>query len=546
MEKSRFSEFIKDIEYDYLNISPEKAWDDLENTYTRYLDTLEQTISDESESIEVLRQIWTSTKKRTRNNFFNNYLQMSEKLAERKVQTISHSAACNTISANVEKVEKNVISRTKSDMNDAGGNSQNPLVISEDETEAFTSASSDKDLKRKRGDNESNEELASVEKPNVIRRLDSTKEDNTEENLINSVIHASNTFGQVEFPLYYSKLKSLWDNQDAEAYHVIDLGNKEILTQIHELLDEDELKLLHNMLVLDDENMFIDEKAHKYLELSEKTKNMKGESEKFNESIAKMEEIVHQLDGLPEKYHYLSNTFPIPAQHYDQSKMPDMFIIKSVSSHLDTIIKMNGAMINTPEQNDFKADGVLELFERPMQIPLFLLEVSEGPKNLDLDKINEDRQKLMKEGVFAINKFMTRTELPTYEVCSKLKVFLVQGFSDNVEIGQMIFIEPGLYLFAPFTIPALTIPTFTDNLEHVPRLIRTLLCLRYNVLKEIKIFKNFSKEGQRYIAKPLTKYATGVTPGWHKAVTFAEFLPKISKEGKKRGRGRGRGRGQEA
>src|SRR6266498_5871117 len=115
--------------------------------------------------------------------------------------------------------------------------------------------------------------------------------------------------------------------------------------------------------------------------------------------------------------------------------MPDMFIIKSVSSHLDTIIKMNGAMINTPErtwtahvlaylffvtfcfinssnyfscerniaakidvpENDFKADGVLELFERPNQIPLFLLEVSEGPKNPDPDKINEDRQKLMKE-----------------------------------------------------------------------------------------------------------------------------------------------------
>ena len=64
-----------------------------------------------------------------------------------------------------------------------------------------------------------------------------------------------------------------------------------------------------------------------------------------------------------------------------------------------------------------------------MQIPLFLLEVSEGPKNLDPDKVNEDRQKLMKEGIFAINKFMTRMELPTWEMCSKLKVFLAQGFS---------------------------------------------------------------------------------------------------------------------
>ncbi|KAF0485581.1 hypothetical protein F8M41_022778 [Gigaspora margarita] len=110
--------------------------------------------------------------------------------------------------------------------------------------------------------------------------------------------------------------------------------------------------------------------------------------------------------------------------------MPDMFIVKSISSHLGAIIKMNGAMKNVPErtwtahvlaylffvtfcfmnslryylcersistkidvqENNFKADGVLELFERPMQIPLFLLEVSEGPNNPNPDKINEDRK----------------------------------------------------------------------------------------------------------------------------------------------------------
>lgn len=58
MEKSCFSEFIKNIEYDYLNILSEKAWDDLENTYTCYLDILEQIILDEHESIEDLWQIW--------------------------------------------------------------------------------------------------------------------------------------------------------------------------------------------------------------------------------------------------------------------------------------------------------------------------------------------------------------------------------------------------------------------------------------------------------------------------------------------------------
>ncbi|CAG8515826.1 7049_t:CDS:10 [Ambispora leptoticha] len=328
------------------------------------------------------------------------------------------------------------------------------------------------------------------------------EKDVTDEDLANSVIDASNTFGKVEFPSYYSKLKSIWNNQDATNYHVIDLGDKDTLYQVHDLLDEDELKALFKRLMLDDEDMHINEKARKYIELfdqimeeenledicddevvdevagsdlvdenNEETKNMEGDNEKFNKSIAKMKEIVHQLDGLPEKYHYLSNTFPMSAQYYDQSKMSDMFIVKSVSSHLDTIIKMNGAMKNTPErtwtahvlaylffvtfcfidslhyfscdrsistkidvqENGFKADGVLEFFERPMQIPLFLLEVSEGPNNPDPDKINEDRQKLMNEGVFAINKFMTRTGLPTWEVCSTLKVFLAQGFASSTK-----------------------------------------------------------------------------------------------------------------
>ncbi|CAG8641793.1 1535_t:CDS:2, partial [Funneliformis caledonium] len=84
MEKStllRFSDFVKDFDYDYL--SPEKAWEDLENAYTSYLDTLEQTTSEKTrESIYDLRQNWTSTKKRTQNNFFNYCLQMREKHAE--------------------------------------------------------------------------------------------------------------------------------------------------------------------------------------------------------------------------------------------------------------------------------------------------------------------------------------------------------------------------------------------------------------------------------------------------------------------------------
>ncbi|CAG8657564.1 7980_t:CDS:2, partial [Scutellospora calospora] len=96
--------------------------------------------------------------------------------------------------------------------------------------------------------------------------------------------------------------------------------------------------------------------------------------------------------------------------------------------------------------------------------------ILEGFNNPNPDKINEDRQKLMNGVFFA-------SIIPTCEVCSTLKVFLAQGFENNVEIGQMIFIGPGLYLILPFTIPALIIPTSTANLEHASRLIRTLLCL---------------------------------------------------------------------
>ncbi|CAG8656690.1 11093_t:CDS:2, partial [Ambispora leptoticha] len=66
----------------------------------------------------------------------------------------------------------------------------------------------------------------------------------TDEDLANSVIDASNAFGQVEFPLYYSKLKSIWNSKDATNYYVIDLGDKDTLYNVHNLLDEDELKSL--------------------------------------------------------------------------------------------------------------------------------------------------------------------------------------------------------------------------------------------------------------------------------------------------------------
>jgi len=133
-------------------------------------------------------------------------------------------------------------------------------------------------------------------------------------------------------------------------------------------------------------------------------------------------------------------------------------------------------------------------FERPKQISLFLLEMSEGPNNPDPDKINGDKKKLMNEGVFALNKFMMSTELSEWKVCETLGVFLARGFADKIEIGQIIFIGPGLYFFSPFTIPALTIPTSKTNLEHAPRLIRTLLCLRYNIIKRSRGLRNLQRK----------------------------------------------------
>ncbi|CAG8713110.1 18551_t:CDS:2 [Rhizophagus irregularis] len=230
-----------------------------------------------------------------------------------------------------------------------------------------------------------------------------------------------------------SVAESIWHDRDPETdYYIIDLGDEETLNQVHELLSDYELNSLFERLRLTDEDEY--EKSCDNGDIEGENKDITDE--KDNEEFAKMKGKVHQLDRQSEKLHYLSNTFPIPVESYDQS-MPDIFVIKSVSSHLDTITKMNGIMGNTPERtwtahviaylffvtfcfidslryfscerdistkvdaqdNGYKADGVLKFFERPRQIPLSLLEVSEGPNNPDPNKINGDRKKLMNEGI---------------------------------------------------------------------------------------------------------------------------------------------------
>ncbi|CAG8585502.1 1236_t:CDS:2, partial [Funneliformis mosseae] len=43
--------------------------------------------------------------------------------------------------------------------------------------------------------------------------------------------------------------------------------------------------------------------------------------------------------------------------------------------------------------------------------------------------------------------------------------------------------------------------------------------------QKIKKFKEFERESQQRIVKPRIKYATGVTLGRSRVVTFSQFLP---------------------
>ncbi|CAG8517698.1 19146_t:CDS:2 [Racocetra fulgida] len=340
----------------------------------------------------------------------------------------------------------------------------------------------------------------------------------SQEDLLNLVNETSNTFKQIKFPTYYNKLKTIWDACITETnYFVLDLRDKEILNQVHNLLDDCELESLFERLLIEDENNHMSKTAREYMMLFDQIieesleeyaedVDAKKEEEKDAEDVEKemkedawnvvkndikiedkavseMEKIVHNLSGTAKKLRFLSNTIPIPVHDYNQSEFSDIHIIK--------------------------IDGVAEFFERLKQIPLFLLEVSRDPSDLDPDKFRTDRHKLMSEGAFALNKFIIKTELPIWNVCKTLGIFLAQAFGDELEIGQIIYIDPGLYLFALFTIPNLIIPTSATNLEH-----------------KIKQFKKFERSDQLRIMKHMSKYTTGLSPGRPRTVTFSEFLPK--------------------
>ncbi|CAG8744458.1 9771_t:CDS:2, partial [Funneliformis caledonium] len=179
-------------------------------------------------------------------------------------------------------------------------------------------------------------------RPCMIQKEDSAEECATQEDLLNSIIETSNIFEKV--PSYYDKLKTIWNSRDSGAdYYIIDLGNNEMMKQTHELLCEDELKMLSERLTLNDENNHISTKAHEYLALfdqiigypsGEKTTkannliDLNDDNDAKSSVISEMEKTLHSLNEITTKFRYLSNSLSLPVLHYDQSQYPDIHIIK--------------------------------------------------------------------------------------------------------------------------------------------------------------------------------------------------------------------------
>ncbi|GBB89228.1 hypothetical protein RclHR1_15900004 [Rhizophagus clarus] len=94
---------------------------------------------------------------------------------------------------------------------------------------------------------QSQEAVASKSAKN--RNEESVEEHISQEDLLNSVNETSNTFKQIEFPTYYDKLKTIWNTCNAGTnYFVLDLRDKEILNQVHNLLEDCELESLFERL----------------------------------------------------------------------------------------------------------------------------------------------------------------------------------------------------------------------------------------------------------------------------------------------------------
>ncbi|CAG8841499.1 16098_t:CDS:2, partial [Racocetra persica] len=106
-----------------------------------------------------------------------------------------------------------------------------------------------------------------------------------------------------------------------------DMKNQEILNEVQNLLDAEELKLLYDRLS------------------PQKTEEVEYEI------ILEMKKEVCNLDGLIAKFQYLSHALPILLKQYNELLYPEIHIIKSIASHLNTITKMEGITDNTTERS---------------------------------------------------------------------------------------------------------------------------------------------------------------------------------------------------
>nr|CAG8664186.1 3738_t:CDS:2 [Entrophospora candida] len=68
-----------------------------------------------------------------------------------------------------------------------------------------------------------------------------------------------------------------------------------------------------------------------------------------DEIISEMKKEVCNLDGLIAKFQYLSHALPISLKQYNELLYPEIYIIKSIASHLSTITKMERITDNTME-----------------------------------------------------------------------------------------------------------------------------------------------------------------------------------------------------
>ncbi|CAI2185338.1 8260_t:CDS:2 [Funneliformis geosporum] len=156
---------------------------------------------------------------------------------------------------------------------------------------------------------------------------ESVEETIIQEILLHSIAETTNTFRNVEFPEYYNKLKKIWRTRS--NYYVIDMKNQEILNEVHNLLDAEELKLLHDRLSSENEDKYLSIKSLQYLSLFDQNSEGYSDSEEVeDEIISEMKKEVYNLDGLIAKFQYLSHALPISLKQYNELLYPEIYIIK--------------------------------------------------------------------------------------------------------------------------------------------------------------------------------------------------------------------------